>query len=110
LVSMSALVAVVLVPLVPRIEAFSQSMRNYAVRELRNALGAEISFESVNPSIFNYLEVRGLELRNSQVQARVERVRVYYRIGDILRGDFAASPRDVRIDGADVRILAPEPR
>ena len=76
-----------------------QIKRN-VVEYLETATGREITFESFSPSILRYVEIRDMRILSPDRDdlLKVTRVRVYFNLISILRGDIEKSLRRISIE------------
>ena len=99
-----ALTSLLFFPLQRQLDETIQGLKTSILETLEDYLGSDISFTSIHPSIFNFIEIRDLKIhdRAGETILTVDRVILYYRIGALLRGNALAAPRLVEVRGGSV--------
>jgi translocation and assembly module TamB len=77
------------------------NLKNDILSLLESSLGNNISFSSIHPSIFSYIEIRNLRLYNDadQTLLTIDRLIFRYDIREILKGEPLSAPRLVELRG-----------
>ena len=98
----------VLGPVRQEISRRIELLRTEAVGRVESILGRRVSYQSISPSILNFLNIRGLVVHGRQGEAEdlleVDRLRLYYRPLRLLRGEFTNAFSQVRIENSAVLI------
>lgn len=89
-------------PIKAEIDSRMLELRAQAITEIETRIGRSISYETIAPSIFRYIEIRGLavygRLGEPEQLIEVDRLKVYYSLLSILRGDLQNAFTEVRIE------------
>ncbi|NCN06029.1 MAG: hypothetical protein GW949_10415, partial [Spirochaetales bacterium] len=97
---------------VPQIEKFfdslTETLQLSVMETLENATESQITYSTLGPSIFRYLEIRDFTFQEDDVAVSIERIRVYYRMADLLRGNFFSAPEDIRVENGSVTVKIPQ--
>jgi len=92
------------IPLQRRISERLEILKKESVAYIEDLFGRSISYDSIAPSIFRYIEIRGLRIHSLQDSAvpllSISRIRVFYRLGELLKGGGAAALREIRIENS----------
>ncbi len=87
-----------LIPAQRKIDAKMVEIKESTIRVIENRLNRKISYSSVSPSLFMFLEFRDFKvLENSKEIIKINRIRVYYSFFDIVRGEILDSLKEIRI-------------
>ncbi len=94
-------VLAVSVPVFFRLEKVLDSYTQKFSNQLTSYSGLTISYESISPSIFAYLGIKGIKVTDSQnrVLAQVKNTKVKYKILPLLKRDFDSIIKSIVIDG-----------
>jgi translocation and assembly module TamB len=88
-------------PLQRQLSSQVLSLKNDILQLLETALGNNISFTSIHPSIFSYIEIRNLRLYDDQDRTllTIDRLIFRYDIREVLKGEPLSAPRLVELRG-----------
>ncbi len=100
LVCLIALTAWGLHPLRKEIDRRIEILKTEAVAFLEAKLGREISYESISPSIFSYIEIKNLSIKKTGTEPLLvmNKVKVYYNIFSIIAGRIPEAFYEVSIE------------
>ncbi|GAB1482741.1 hypothetical protein MASR2M78_15570 [Treponema sp.] len=75
-------------------------LRNSAISRAEKLLSRSIEYESLGPSFFGTIDLRGLRIFSDRDEplAQISRLRISYSLFDILKGEPLSALREVRID------------
>ncbi|MGI9255622.1 MAG: hypothetical protein ACR2PY_01660, partial [Salinispira sp.] len=90
-----ALTLLVFFPLQRQLSGHIQNLKYTILQVFEENLNGSITFSSIHPSIFNFIEIRDLKIENETGEPILilDRIILYYNIGDIFRGDIFKAPR-----------------
>ncbi len=92
------------IPLQRRISERLEVLKQESLEYIEDLFGRSISYDSIAPSVFRYIEIRGLRIYSRQQSAdpllSISRIRVFYRLGELLKGGGAAALREIRIENS----------
>lgn len=96
----------VCIPLYRTLTERLEEAKQRIIAQLETQLGYTISYDSVSPSIFSYIEIRNLRLRDEDDTSilNLSRVRLFYRLTDLLKQDFLSAPTGLQIRGGTISI------
>ena len=79
-----------------------QSSLDSLLKEADRAIGLDLSFESISPSILRTVSIRGFKARSPRGATILSagRVRVFYSLDAIARGNIGSAIREIRIENA----------
>ncbi len=85
-----------------------QQLKHEVVQRIEQATGRRITYQSISPSIFRFLEIRGLEVydpgTNQEPLLRIRRIEVSYSIWKLLTGDPAGALNTISIENSTLHI------
>lgn len=78
-----------------------QYLKQDILLALEDGLGTKVSFSSIHPSIFNFVEIRNLRVYDDKDETilTADRLILYYKLGALFQGRFLAAPRLVKLRG-----------
>ena len=105
-VALIILTVVVLLPITGRMNARMESFKAELVRRIESLTGQPVGYSRIAPSVLRYVQIEDLRLGPSDETPvlEVRRLRVYYDIRAILRGEFSTAVTEIRIDNSEVAI------
>ncbi len=102
IVGLIGVTSVIARPIKAEIDARMLALRAQAVEQIEQALGREIGYSTIAPSILRYVEIRGLtiygRLGEPEQLINIDRLKVYYSLRALLQGDFEEAFTEVRIE------------
>lgn len=106
LLSLIPIVAL-LIPIQSRMEAGMEEVRAVLMSQFEEELGVQVFYDSISPSIFQYVEIRNIQLVNQADQRTllsVDRFRVHYSISDMLFNTQDSSGTSISIHRANLYV------
>lgn len=97
---------IVLLPITGRMNERMEAFKGELVARIEELTGQPVRYSRIAPSILRYVQIENLRLGREEDAPvlEVQRLRVYYDIRAILRGEFATAVTDVRIDNSRVYV------
>jgi hypothetical protein len=111
---LAALSLFVLRPLRQTLDERMLSLRDYIITRCEEFFGFEIEYASIGPSLFGFLDIREIRIRENSADPlvsrhpllSVSRLRVSYSLAAILKGEIPASIRGIYIDKPQISLNA----
>ncbi|TFG64173.1 MAG: hypothetical protein E4H36_03725, partial [Spirochaetales bacterium] len=76
-------------------------LKTQLIEQLETALGLKVRYDSIVPSIFSFIEIRGLRLYDGNRElAAIKNLKVYYRFIRLFSRDRALSVREIGLENA----------
>ena len=96
---------------VPVFKRLEKIVDKYALKftdQVNEATGLTFSYESISPSIFAYLGIKGIKISesNGRVLSEIKSVNIKYKLVPLLKGRFDSIIKGVTVDGITVDIDA----
>ncbi len=94
------------VPLQREVRRRMDLLKTEAVALMEREIGRKISFSGISPSLFRFIEIRDLVIHGAGSDAgedtlfRIRRLKVYYRLWDLLRGNLLNAFTEIRIENS----------
>lgn len=97
---------IVLLPITGRMNARMEAFKEELVARIQELTGQPVRYSRIAPSILRYVQIEDLRLGRADETPvlAVQRLRVYYDIRAILRGQVSTAVTDVRIDNSRVYV------
>ncbi len=84
------------------------SLKHQVIVDIEKSVGRSISYASISPSIFRYVEVRDLAIygRSGErtVLLRINRLKIYYDIFAVISGDMANALNSISVENSRLAI------
>ena len=97
---------VALRPLQKRITQRMEELKSASIARIEAILGRSVEYDGISPSIFRYLEIRNLRIKGQKgerpVLLSVSRVKVYYSIMALFRGEPLDALTEIRVENSDL--------
>lgn len=95
-------------PISRALDEVTRSSRLAITNFVSEQISGTVSYSSIAPSIFSSIEIRDFAWQSEGISFSARRIRIYYSIFDVLAGNIAASPRDIRVeDGQFTAVVEP---
>ena len=76
-------------------------LKEHTIESLEETIQRSISYKSISPSLLMYLEVRDVRIArfspDENGNVHIGKVRIYYNLGKLIKGDISAAIREVRL-------------
>jgi len=88
----------ILIPIQKKIDKRILEVKTQTISILEKYLNRKVTYSSISPSIFMYMEFRNLALHeNDRELININRIRIYYSLKDLLSGKVLSSLKEIRI-------------
>jgi len=79
-----------------------EELRDQTILELEKQLGKNLSYHYISPSIFQFLEIRDLQIYDQEPGdfVQITNLKVYYNIWGLLFGDIDQSIQEIRMENS----------
>lgn len=96
------------VPVFKRLEKIVDKYAHQFTSQVSETTGLNFSYESISPSIFAYLGIKGIKISDSKntVLAEIKSINIKYKLIPLLKGRFDSIIKGVTIDGITLDIDA----
>jgi hypothetical protein len=93
-------------PVQRAIDNFADNLQQQTIARLEAAIGREITYDSIAPSILLFLEIRGVEIerREDGSNLDLETIRVHYSFPALLQRNFSGAVQQVTIKDTSIRV------
>ncbi len=94
---------IILIPVQKKIDQHLVSLKKNTISIIENQINRKISYSSISPSLFMYLEFRDFSIMDKNKELiNINRIRVYYNFRKLISGDIMNSLKEIRIVNSEL--------
>ena len=88
----------ILIPVQKQIDKRILDIKTQTIYILEKQINRKLTYSSISPSLFMYMEIRNLAIHeNDRELLKINRIRIYYSLKDLLSGKVLSSLKEIRI-------------
>ena len=104
IISMAILLSV---PLYRRLGKIVDKYSDKLVEQIKDRTGLSVSYDSISPSVFAYLGVKGIKVNDKEGRtiAQIKSTHIKYKLFPLLKKDYKSILKGITINGVDLNVM-----